>query len=296
MSTIGVLGAGTMGHGIAYVCLVAGHDVTVRDVDADRVEAGIEAIESLLQSGVDRGVLSTSDADAAQDRLTGTTGLSSTVAGADVVIEAIPEDLALKQETFEAVEADAPPDALLASNTSSLSITEIANALENPDRFLGMHFFNPPYAMELVELVTGERTAEHTVDRAQHFVEDLDKTAITVRDTPGFATSRLGVALGVEAMRMVETGVASVPDIDQAMKLGYDHPMGPIELGDHVGLDVRLDILEHLYAELGERFRPPQILKRKVRAGRLGKKTGAGFYRWEDDEIVGVVDEVDRDG
>ena len=285
---VGVLGAGTMGHGIAQVTAMAGHDVVVRDVETAYVNDGLESIESTLQGGVDRGKVTTAEKTAALERIEGTTDLETAVGEASIVIEAVPEDVDLKRETFEQVEALAPPDALLASNTSSLSVTEIAGVLENPSRAIGLHFFNPVHLMDLVEIVVPEQTAEATVDRARAFVEDLEKEPIVVRDSAGFATSRLGVTLGVEAVRMLEEGVADPRDIDRAMELGYNHPMGPIELGDVVGLDVRLDILEHLREELGERFRPPQLLRQKVRAGKLGRKTGEGFYVWEDGEIVGV--------
>ena len=277
-----------MGHGIAQVSAMAGHAVTIRDIKADLVAEGIDAIESNLQGGVERDKVTEDEKAATLDRIGGTTDLSEAVADVDLVIEAVPEDVDLKRETFEEVEAHAPDDAVIATNTSSLPVTEIVSALDDPGRGIGLHFFNPVHIMALVEVVIGEQTSDETLAFATEFVEDIDKTAIEVQDTAGFASSRLGVALGVEAMLMVQEGVASPRDIDQSMELGYNHPMGPIELGDVVGLDVRLDILEHLREELGERFRPPQILRRKVRAGKLGKKTGEGFYVWEDGEIVGT--------
>ena len=283
-----VLGAGTMGHGIAQVSAMAGHEVTLRDVEVDLVEAGLDGIRGNLQGGVEREKVTPEERDAALDRIEGTTDLAAAVEGAELVVEAVPEDLDLKRDVFADVEADAPPDAILATNTSALSVTAIGAELDRPGRFVGLHFFNPVHLMGLVEVVVGERTDAATVEAAEAFVEGIDKAPITVRDTPGFATSRLGVAIGVEAMRMVQEGVAGPRDIDRAMELGYNHPMGPIELGDVVGLDVRLDILEHLTEELGERFRPPPILRRKVRAGKLGRKSGEGFYVWEDGEVVGV--------
>jgi 3-hydroxybutyryl-CoA dehydrogenase len=282
---VAVLGAGTMGHGIAQVSAMAGHDVWMRDVERGIVEDGLDAIESNLDGGVERGKVTPDEAEAALGRLTGTTDLEEAVAGADLVVEAVPEEMALKQETVAEVEAHAD-EAVVATNTSSLSVTEIASALDRPGRAVGLHFFNPVHIMALVEVVVAEQTDEETLACAHEFVEDVGKTAVEVADAPGFASSRLGVALGVEAMRMVEEGVAAPGDIDAAMELGYNHPMGPIELGDVVGLDVRLDILEYLREELGERFRPPQVLKRKVRAGKLGRKTGEGFYIWEDGEAV----------
>jgi len=280
-----------MGHGIAQVSAMAGHDVTVRDIERDLVEDGVAAIEENLQGAVDRDIIATADKAATLDRIDGTTDLPDAVAGADLVIEAVPERMDLKQETFEDVEAHAPADCVIASNTSSLSVTEIASALDDPTRAIGLHFFNPVHIMDLVEIVVPEWTDDETLAFAESFVDDVEKEPVVVTDSAGFATSRLGVALGVEATRMLEEGVASPRDVDRAMELGYNHPMGPIELGDVVGLDVRLDILEYLREELGERFAPPQILRRKVRAGKLGKKTGEGFYVWDDDEIVGVSDD-----
>jgi 3-hydroxybutyryl-CoA dehydrogenase len=281
-----------MGHGIAQVSAMAGHDVTIRDIDEDVLADGLDAIESNLQGGVDRDKVTPAERDAALERLSTTTDLDAAATDADLVVEAVPERMDLKQSTFEDVEAVVDDDTIIASNTSSLSITEIASALEDPSRAVGLHFFNPVHIMGLVEVVVPEQASEYTVEFAVDFAEDLDKEAVVVRDTAGFATSRLGVAFGVEAMRMVEEGVASPRDIDSAMELGYNHPMGPIELGDVVGLDVRLDILENLREELGERFKPPQVLRRKVRAGKLGKKTGEGFYVWEDGEVVGVSEDA----
>lgn len=285
---VAVLGAGTMGHGIAQVSAMAGHDVQVRDIDEELVADGLTAIESNLEEGIERDKVTQNEADATLDRLSGTTSLESAVTDADIVIEAVPEEMGIKHDTVTDVESHVAPDTIIASNTSSLSLTEIASALDHPNRAVGLHFFNPVHIMKLVEIVTAEQSSDETVERARQFVEGIEKTPIEVMDSPGFASSRLGVALGVESMRMVEQGVASPEDIDTAMELGYNHPLGPIELGDVVGLDVRLDILEYLRKELGERFKPPQILKRKVRAGKLGKKSGEGFYIWEDGEVVGT--------
>jgi 3-hydroxybutyryl-CoA dehydrogenase len=294
---VAVLGAGTMGHGIAQVSAMAGHDVALRDVDEEIVADGLDAIDENLQGGVEREKVTPAEREAALDRIEGTTALAAAVSGADLVVEAVPEDVELKQNVLGDAEEQADEDTILASNTSSLPVTEIAAALDDPGQFVGLHFFNPVHIMGLVEVVVAEQTSDETLEFATEFVEGVEKTPIEVADSPGFASSRLGVSLGVEAMRMLQEGVASPRDVDRAMELGYNHPMGPVELGDVVGLDVRLDILEHLREELGERFRPPQILKRKVRAGKLGKKTGEGFYVWEDGEIVGVSgdwgDEVD---
>ncbi|WP_435358480.1 3-hydroxyacyl-CoA dehydrogenase family protein [Haloarchaeobius sp. DFWS5] len=283
-----VLGAGTMGHGITQVCAMAGHDVTMRDIEQEFVDAGMDGIRSNLQGGVDRDKLTQEEMDATLDRIETAVDLDDAVTGAEVVIEAVPEEMDIKKSTFSDVEELVDEETVIASNTSSLSVTEIASVLEHDERAVGLHFFNPVHLMRLVEIVVPEQASEETVDFAESFVEGIDREPVTVRDSAGFASSRLGVALGVEAIRMVESGVASPRDIDAAMELGYNHPMGPIELGDVVGLDVRLDILEYLREELGERFRPPQVLKQKVRAGKLGKKTGEGFYVWEDGEIVGT--------
>ncbi|MFC7115523.1 3-hydroxyacyl-CoA dehydrogenase family protein [Natronoarchaeum sp. GCM10025703] len=283
-----VLGAGTMGHGIAQISAMAGNEVTIRDLEAEFLEDGVDAITANLQGGVDRGKVTTEQKAATLDRIETTTSLPDAVANADLVVEAVPEDIEIKQGTFSDVEEHAPGDAVIASNTSSLSVTEIASVLDRPGRAIGLHFFNPVHIMDLVEIVVAEQTDEKTVETATAFVENIDREPITVRDSAGFASSRLGVALGVEAVRMLETGVAGPEDIDRAMELGYNHPMGPIELTDVVGLDVRLDILEYLHEELGERFRPPQLLRQKVRAGKLGKKSGEGFYVWEDGEVIGV--------
>ena len=288
---VAVLGAGTMGHGIAQVSAMAGHDVSLRDVDETIVADGVDAIDENLQGGVQRDKVTPAEREDALDRIEGTTDLAAAASDADLVVEAVPEDVELKQNVLGEAANVAPDDAVLASNTSSLPVTEIAAALDEPGRFVGLHFFNPVHIMALVEVVVAEQTSDETLAFATEFVEGIEKTPIEVADSPGFASSRLGVSLGVEAMRMLQEDVASPRDVDQAMELGYNHPMGPVELGDVVGLDVRLDILEHLREELGERFRPPQILKRKVRAGKLGEKTGEGFYVWEDGEIVGTSDD-----
>lgn len=292
---VAVLGAGTMGHGIAQVSAMAGNTVTIRDLEGDLVENGISSIEDNLQKGVELGKIDSTQKQETIGRIHGETDLETAVTGADLVIEAVPEKLDLKQDTFESIEELVSDDAVLATNTSSLSVTEITGVLEKPERAIGLHFFNPVHIMELVEIVVAAHTDDETISFVQAFIDDIDKTSVTVVDTPGFATSRLGVALGNEAIRMVEEGAASVDDIDTAMELGYNHPTGPLELTDVIGLDVRLDILEYLHEELGERFRPPQLLRRKVRAGKLGKKSGEGFYEWEEGDIVGVSSEgLDR--
>jgi len=280
---VAVVGAGTMGHGIAYVAALAGCRVTLTDARADALPEAMGRIESLLAGGLKRGKLTEADRAAVHDRLRAEPVLARAVAGADVVIEAVIEDLAVKQRLFTDLEAAAPAGALLASNTSSLSIAQIAAALERPGRLVGMHFFNPVHLMKLVEVVTHARGDRSATDRAVAFARQLGKEPIVVKDSPGFASSRLGVVLGLEAMRMLEQGVAGAEDIDKAMELGYNHPMGPLKLTDLVGLDVRLAIAEYLHATLKwPHYEPPQILRDKVKRGELGKKTGKGFYTWSD--------------
>ena len=284
--TVTVLGTGTMGQGIAQVAAAAGHQTRLFDAAEGRATAAVQAIADGLEKLVVKGKI-TQDARAKTlSHLSAGTSARDACAGADVLIEAVPEDMNLKVEVLRSVLGDAAPKAIVASNTSSLSITELGTRLGVADRTIGLHFFNPPPVMELVEVVRGMSTSEETIARSLDFVKGLGKTPIVVRDVPGFATSRLGVILGAEAMRMLETGVASAQDIDRGMELGYRHPMGPLKLTDLVGLDVRLAILEHLTREIGEQFRPPPILRAMVRAGKLGKKTGEGFYKWENGVAV----------
>jgi 3-hydroxybutyryl-CoA dehydrogenase len=279
---VAVLGAGTMGHGIAQVAAQAGWRVAVRDVEQRFVDAGLKKIRENLDKGVDKGKVAPHDRDAAVARLRGTISIEDAVNEADLVIEAIPEDMALKRETFAVVDRAAPAHALLATNTSSLSVGAIAQATARPERVVGMHFFNPVHIMKLLEVVRHDRATEEAVETARQVGFKMGKDPIVARDVAGFASSRLGVALGLEAIRMVEQGVASAADIDKAMKLGYGHPMGPLELGDHVGLDVRLAIAEYLEQQLGSSFKPPELLRAKVREGKLGRKSGEGFYVWKD--------------
>ncbi|MDT4898042.1 MAG: 3-hydroxybutyryl-CoA dehydrogenase [Acidobacteriota bacterium] len=277
-----MLGAGTMGHGIAQVAAFAGYPVVLRDVNRDALVRGIQAIERNLLKGIERGKLTEDDRDQTLQRIRGAVQLSE-AADADLIIEAAPEVLEIKREILREIESLAQRPFIFASNTSSLSITEIARGARHPDRVVGMHFFNPVHIMRLLEVVVGQDTSEETVLAVQEVGLKLKKEPITVKDVPGFASSRLGIALGLEAMRMLEQGVASAKDIDTAMELGYNHPMGPLRLTDLVGLDVRLHIAEYLHTALrSETFRPPEILRRMVSEGRLGQKTGEGFYKWED--------------
>ncbi len=277
---IAVIGAGTMGHGIAQVAAQAGYSTVLCDINEALIVAGLENIAANLQQGVERGKVDAGDAAAARQRIDTTTDLDA-LGDVDMVIEAIPEDLDLKRATFARLERACAPDTVFATNTSSLSVAAIAAGLSDPGRLLGTHFFNPVHLMKLIEIVRHEATPDEVVDRAVAVGKAMGKTPIIVRDSPGFASSRLGVVLGLEAMRMVEQGVATPADIDTAMELGYRHPMGPLKLTDLVGLDVRLAIARYLHAELAsEAFRPPAILERMVEEGRLGKKVGRGFYEW----------------
>jgi 3-hydroxybutyryl-CoA dehydrogenase len=279
---VAVLGAGTMGHGIAQAAAAAGFEVVLRDLEEAFVEKGLRAIESNLAKGVERGKVTDEERARTLSLIRATTRLEETAA-CDLFVEAVPERLDLKREMLRAIESLNPADFIFATNTSSLSITEIAEGARRPERVVGMHFFNPVHLMRLVELVVGRQTSPATVEAVRAVAVEMRKEPIVVRDVPGFASSRLGVALGLEAMRMLEEGVAGAKDIDTAMELGYNHPMGPLRLTDLVGLDVRLHIAEYLHSRLGsERFRPPDILRRMVAEGKLGKKSGEGFYKWDD--------------
>ena len=282
VETISVLGAGTMGHGIAQIAAAVGYPVILRELNKDLLARGIQSIDQNLIKGIQRGKLTEEDRDLTLQRIRGTTHLEE-ASKADLIIEAAPEVLELKQGILRDVEAAARRPFIFATNTSSLSITEIARASSSPENVVGMHFFNPVHLMRLIEIVIGNATSDATVQAALVVARKMKKEPITVKDVPGFASSRLGIALGLEAMRMVEQGVASAKDIDTAMELGYNHPMGPLRLTDVVGLDVRLHIADYLYSTLGtETFSAPDILRRMVSEGKLGKKTGEGFYRWDE--------------
>jgi len=275
-----VLGTGTMGQGIAQVTAIAGYLTHLYDADMARAHGAVDAIKRATDRLVEKGKMLNEARSEMIGMLLPAPDLDRAAAEVDLVIEAIPEQMDLKVEVLSRVKATAPERAIFGSNTSSLSITELGRRIGAGARTVGLHFFNPPPVMELLEVVRGLETDEAVVTTALAVAKRLGKTPIVVNDSPGFATSRLGVAIGAEAMRMLEAGVASAVDIDKAMELGYRHPMGPLKLTDLVGLDVRLAILEHLHREVGEQFRPPTILRQMVRAGKLGKKTGEGFYRW----------------
>ncbi len=282
VQTVAVLGAGTMGHGIAHVSALAGCSVTLYDVSAEAADRGLANIRRNMDKGVDRGKLDAAVRDAALPRVRAVADLKQAVMGADLVVEAVPEKLALKQELFSTLEPWVGEDTILGTNTSSLSVGSIASATRRPERVIGLHFFNPVHIMKLLEIVVADETSDEVLARSRAYGEAIGKQCITVKDFPGFATSRLGVCLGMEAIRMVEQGVASPADIDAAMVLGYRHPVGPLKLTDMVGLDVRMHIGEYLAKELGNpAFEPPNMMREMVAEGRLGKKAGRGFYEWD---------------
>jgi len=275
-----VVGAGTMGHGIAQVLAMAGIETTLVDLDQAVLERAYDAVIGNLDKGVDRGKLNEQQRGEALARLSTSTDLLDACATAQVVIEAVPELIELKTRIFAQLGEALGPEVLLATNTSSLSISEIAGAARHPERVVGMHFFNPVHIMKLVEVVRAEQSSPEAVETALELSRRLGKDPISVTDSPGFASSRLGLVIGLEAIRMLEAGVASAEDIDKAMTLGYGFPMGPLKLTDLVGLDVRLSIAEYLTTEVGPHFEPPALLREKVARGELGKKSGRGFYEW----------------
>src|SRR2546428_9622313 len=280
---VAVIGAGTMGHGIAYVATLAGCSVALTDSRPEAIPPASRRIGDLFTGGVPAGKGGEANVGAAAARVRAERDLASAVREADAVIEAVVEDLGVKQRLFVELERAAPAEALLATNTSSLSVAAIASGMRRPGRLVGMHFFNPVHAMKLVEVVAHASVNRAAVDQAVELARAFGKEPIVVQDAPGFASSRLGVVLGLEAMRMLEQGVASAEDIDKAMELGYNHPMGPLKLTDLVGLDVRLAIAEYLHRSLEEpQFEPPRILRDKVAKGELGKKAGKGFYTWSE--------------
>jgi 3-hydroxybutyryl-CoA dehydrogenase len=273
-----VIGGGAMGIGIAHAFAAGGANVTIVEVDDERVKRALASVANVFERSAQRGAMTPGAAAEAAARVSGKTSVEALPEGLDVIVEAVPEIVDLKRSVLARCAAREPK--LLATNTSGLSIGLLAADLSAPGRFLGLHFFNPVWSMTLVEIVVGEQTTAAARDAALMLCEQLGKTSIVVRDAPGFASTRLGIALGLEAMRMVEDGVAAPADIDRAMELGYRHPMGPLKLTDLVGLDVRLDIARNLQQSYGERYAPPQLLIDMVAAGDLGKKAGRGFYDW----------------
>ena len=283
ISSVAVIGAGTMGHGIAQVAAQAGCRVRLADAVPGAAAAALERIGRNLDGALERGKLTADQRAATLGRLTAGNDVLAAADGADLVIEAVPEQLPLKLDLFRRLDGALGGAPILATNTSSLSVAALAGATQRPERVLGMHFFNPVHVMKLVEVVVHDGTAALVREQVLALVRAMGKEPIVVRDMPGFASSRLGLTLGLEAMRMLESGVASAEDIDKAMTLGYGHPMGPLRLTDLVGLDVRLAIAEYLHRTLGgPQYEPPAILKDLVAGGKLGKKTGQGFYTWTD--------------
>jgi 3-hydroxybutyryl-CoA dehydrogenase len=278
-----VVGAGVMGRGIAYVAVVAGATVILVDLDPDVLDSAMTAIERDLQTGMERGKVTAAEATGARDRLTASTDLRASAADARLVVEAVVERMDVKHGVLREVEAVVDADAVIATNTSAMSVTEIMSVLDDPSRGCGMHFFNPVPRMKLCELIRGEHSSDETMQTARKAAQAMGKQTVTVNDVAGFATSRLNALIGNEGMRMLEDGVASAEDIDLAARLGLNHPMGPLEMGDLVGWDTRLDILEYLAEHLGDRFTPTDLHRRLVAAGRTGRKSGHGIYRYEDD-------------
>jgi 3-hydroxybutyryl-CoA dehydrogenase len=275
---ISVLGAGTMGHGIAHAAIAAGYETRMYDIAPAALDKGKSAIDGILRKGVELGKISTADADATLQRLSATTNLVEALGETDFVIEAAPERIDLKLTLFAEIERHAPKAAVVASNTSALSITELAATLSQPSRVGGMHFFNPVHKMKLIEIVQALETAPSTLEAIQLVSARMGKETVLVRESPGFITTRVNASLGNEAFYMLMEGVASPHDIDKALKLGLNHPMGPFELVDLVGLDTRLSILEYLHRTMGEKYRPCPLLAQYVKAGRLGRKVGRGVY------------------
>ena len=275
---VAVIGAGTMGRGIAQVAALGGFETHLFDVDGAAVGRALEAIASALKKGVELGKVAPEAAAAAGENLRRAIRIEDAARNVDLVIEAVPEDIQLKLETFAALDRHAPPSAVLATNTSALSITEIAGATARPERVIGMHFFNPVHLMKLVEVVRALQTSDATERLAVAATRRMGKEPVLVNESPGFVTTRVNAMIGNEAFYMLQEGVASAADIDKALKLGLNHPMGPFELVDLVGLDTRLSILQFLHRTLGEKFRPCPLLEKYVKAGRLGKKVGRGVY------------------
>ncbi|HEY0514670.1 MAG TPA: 3-hydroxyacyl-CoA dehydrogenase NAD-binding domain-containing protein [Thermoanaerobaculia bacterium] len=282
ISTIAVLGAGTMGRGIAHVSALAGYETHLYDTSAEALKKAAASIHRNLDKGVELKKVDAGAAERAKQGLHLDDDLAGAVAQADLVIESVPEIMALKIEAFRACALHAPAHALFASNTSALSVTEMAAASGRPERFAGMHFFNPVHVMKLIELIRGLETTQATIDALRAAGVRMGKEIVVVNEAPGFVTSRINALIGNEAFRMLQEGVASAEDIDKALKLGLNHPMGPFEMVDLVGLDVRLSILEFLHRTLGEAYRPNQILVQHVRAGRLGRKVGRGVYAYDE--------------
>lgn len=277
---VAVIGVGSMGSGIAYLCAWKGYNVSVREINEDLLKRGMGRIREMIVAGVSRGKLTPMEAEETMRRVKGTTDLAEAAEGADIVIEAVYEDMGVKKEVFRQLDEACPPYAILASNTSALSITEMASATDRPDKVIGLHFFNPAYAMKLVEVVMGKQTSEETRRTATNFAVSLGKETVTARDTPGFIVNRVLTAALGEALSLLQEEVASAEDIDKAVRLGLNWPMGPFRLADFVGLDIALEVAKTIYETLGEKYKPPSVLEEMVKAGHLGIKTRKGFYEY----------------
>ncbi len=275
---VAVIGAGVMGSGIAYICAWKGYSVSVRGLSEEPLKRSMTRIREIIIAGVNRGKMSPREAEETMKRVEGTTDIVEAGKDADLAIEAVPEDIGVKREVFRQLNEICPAHTILASNTSALSITEIASVTNRPDKVIGLHFFNPPYAMKLVEVVMGAQTSEETRRIAEDFVKTLDKEAVTVKDSPGFIVNRIYLPMLNEAAYLLCEGKATIEDVDKAAVLGLNFPVGPFRLADYAGLDVALAVLENLYKALGDKFKPCPILVDKVKAGHLGVKTGKGFY------------------
>jgi 3-hydroxybutyryl-CoA dehydrogenase len=281
IKNVAVIGAGVMGRGIAHSCALGGFDVTLTDVSMDILDKALAEIRQNLHKGIDRGKLTLQQKEAALTRLSCLTDLAAAASNADLVIEAVTEDLTLKQDLFNQLDQMCPAHTCLASNTSAMSITEISAMTARPDKVIGLHFFNPVHIMKLVEIVSGLETSPTTVDICEAACRHMGKETVRINEYPGFVTSRINALIGNEAFHMLQEGLASPEDIDRAIKLGLNHPMGPFEMIDLVGLDTRLNILNYLHDTLGEKYRPAPLLVKYVKAGRLGRKTGKGIYEYD---------------
>lgn len=281
MQNLTVIGAGTMGRGIAYCGAISGYHVMLQDISETALQNASDYIAKEMKKAVDRGLFPAADMERALSRITCVTDLRESAAQADIVIEAVLEDMALKIDVFKQLDDICPPHTILATNTSTMSPTEIAAQTKRPDKVIAMHFFNPAHKMKLIELVRGLETSDETVQKAKQVSARMNKETVEVNEFPGFVTSRMNCVIGNEAMNMLMEGVASAEDIDKAIKLGLNHPMGPLEMADLVGLDARLRNMEYLHRTLGEKYRPSPLLVKYVKAGRLGRKTGIGFYKYE---------------
>lgn len=276
---VAVIGAGAMGSGIAYICAMKGYEVAITEVNEDLLKRGVTKIRQMIVDGVSRGKLLPKEAEAVLGKVKGSTDITEAVRDADIVVEAVYEDMNVKKDIFKKLDENCPPHTVLASNTSALSITEMAKTTQRPDKVLGVHFFNPPYAMKLVEIVMGEQTSQETREIADSFARGLGKETVTVKDSPGFIVNRLVLPMLNEAMQLVfEEKKTTIEDVDKAVTLGMNFPAGPFRLADFVGLDVALAVLEHLHEAFGEKFKPSTVLVEKVKNGQLGIKTRKGFY------------------